>query len=45
MVDEFITECCVWFINRANQHLLNSDIGRNVVQDIIEHWSFTVKER
>lgn len=44
MVDEFITECCIWFINRANQHLLNSDIGRNVVQDIIEHWSFTVKD-
>lgn len=43
MVDEFITECCIWFIHRANQHLLNSDIGRNVVQDIIEHWSFTVK--
>lgn len=44
MVNEFITECCKWFINRANQLLLESDIGRNVVQDIIEHWSFTVKD-
>lgn len=44
MVNEFITECCKWFIHRANQLLLESDIGRNVVQDIIEHWSFTVKD-
>ena len=42
MMQDFLTECCLWFINRANQHLDKSDIGKNVIDDIKSHWSYVV---
>lgn len=40
MVKEFLLECGLWFIDRANFHLSQSDIGKNVIKDIQSNWAY-----
>jgi hypothetical protein len=44
MVAEFLTECCKWIIDRANELLADVDIGANVIDDIQSNWTYTVTE-
>jgi hypothetical protein len=44
MLNEFLKNACDWFIDRANRHLDNSDIGKNVVNDIKSHWRYSIKD-
>jgi hypothetical protein len=39
MISEFLEECGLWFINRANLHLSQSDIGKEIVYDIQSNWT------
>lgn len=41
----FLIECCDWFMKRANQHLENSDIGKNVVKAIQESWKTKIEPK
>lgn len=38
MIREFLQRCCNFFIDKANTNLLNSDIGTNVKQNIMNSW-------
>ena len=44
MISEFLTECCKWIINRANEILGNVNIGVNVIDDIQSNWTYEVTE-
>jgi hypothetical protein len=42
MLDEFLAECCKWFIDRANIYVKTGHRGSNVEQDIITSWTYVV---
>lgn len=42
MLDEFLEECCKWFINRANIYVKTGHRGSNVEKDIMASWTYAV---
>lgn len=42
MIHDFLYELYLWFVNRANTHLDNSDIGKSVIEGIKTGWSYSI---
>lgn len=40
MLAEFMIKSCRWMVDKANDYLDKSNIGKNVINDIKSHWTF-----